>query len=426
MRVAYVTARFPFEPVEQFFEPEVRALARYGDVFVIPTRPRGNVSHYDLGATKALCLSFADRGVRRAAWREFARDPVAAVRAFAHVTLGPNAPRARVVNAYSFGTALALADRVRSLHIDHIHAQWLTSPATVAYVASQLTGVPFSMSAHQHDIFAANLLAPKVKRARFVRVISDRNRAHLERHLPPGLRQRCSTVHLGVDVPGQAAQVSRRIPRILCAARMCVWKGHRDLLAALALLRDRGVAFECDLAGDGELRREVSAAIARHGLGDRVRMLGALPHAELLSRIAAGDYDLFALASTERAGEHEGIPVAAIEALAAGVPVVATRTGSLGELVDAESGILVPQRNPQLFAAALARLLEDPALRRRLGRAGRQRVLSEFTVEATTERLAGLIGLSAVAGAQASSPMGPWPQARGNVGAFEVEQEAVS
>ena len=187
------------------------------------------------------------------------------------------------------------------------------------------------------------------------------------------------------------AEPPERVPKILCAARMCIWKGHRYLLEALAILKERGLAFTCELAGDGELRRDVTQAIERMALTDRVAMVGRLPHADLVRRLGAGEWDVFALASTERPGEHEGIPVAVMEAMAAGVPVVSTQTGSLDELIDAGSGFLVPQRDPEALADALAHLLTDVGLRRRTGLRGRDRVRAEFETTRTTAQLYALI-----------------------------------
>jgi colanic acid/amylovoran biosynthesis glycosyltransferase len=135
----------------------------------------------------------------------------------------------------------------------------------------------------------------------------------------------------------------------------------------------------------------VTADVARLGLGAQVRMLGNVPHAELVRRLAAGEYDVFALASTERPGEHEGIPVAVMEAMAAGLPVVATATGSLDELVGPEHGMLVPQRDPPALAGALARLLSDPVARERMGRAARDKIRADFETEATTRTLLGFL-----------------------------------
>jgi len=396
MKLAYITALFPFAPQEQFFEPEVRTLARHVDVVLIATRPPTRRHHYAGLAAQAVHLDLCSLPTLALATREFARAPGRVFGAFAAVLFGRSSLQARAVNLAVFPKALAVAHEVRRLGVDHVHAAWLTTPATIAYVVWRLTRIPFSVTAHQHDIFAGNLTAEKVRRACFTRVISARNCRHLRERLEPLLAARCAVGHLGVELlPGtpEAPEAPGRVPRILCAARLCIWKGHRYLLAALALLRDRGLDFACDLAGDGELRPQVEADVVRLGLGERVRMLGNVPHAALTASLARGDYDLFALASTERAGEHEGIPVAAMEAMAAGLPVVATRTGSFDELVDGESGALVAQRDPLALADALEKFLRDRALRRRAGEHGRARVVAEFATEATTRRLLELLGL---------------------------------
>jgi glycosyltransferase involved in cell wall biosynthesis len=333
-----------------------------------------------------------DASVLALAAREIARDPLGVARVFATVAFAPSAPRARVVNLALFPKALALAHEARRLGFEHMHVNWITSSATIVYVASKLTGIPFSISAHQHDIFFDNLTVPKLTAAEFVRVISARNCAHLQERVPAELRGKCRVVHLGVELPrAPAAAAPREVPRIICSARMCSWKGHRYLLAALAQLRDEGRAFSVDFAGDGEIRRDVEAGIAKHALGDRVHMLGNVPHGKLVASLESGAYDIAVLASTERGDEHEGIPVALMEAMAVRLPVVATRTGSIPELVDESNGILVEQRDPAALAGALRRLFDDPELRRMLGERGRERVLGSFSSEATTRELARLL-----------------------------------
>ncbi|MGH7755422.1 MAG: glycosyltransferase family 4 protein [Vulcanimicrobiaceae bacterium] len=391
MKIAYVTTYFPYKHEEQFFEAEVRSLSRLADVAVIPTRARRpDLCYHTLGSAPHF-LGYYDLPMLRGAWAELRRDPARALNSLRRVLVLRSSPRSRLVNLMVFPKALALADEVRRLGVDHIHAQWITTPTTVAYLASQLTGIPYSATAHQHDVFAENLVVEKLASAAFIRVISDRNRRHLEERLPPELRARCTTIHLGVEVPDEIQEPPERVPRILCAARMCSWKGHRFLLAALAQLRDQGIAFTCDLAGDGELRDEVAQTIASHGLGDLVRMVGKIPHTQLMQRVATGEWDIFALASTERPGEHEGIPVAVMEAMAAGIPVVATRTGSLDELVDAGSGFLVEHSDAAALADAIGRLLSDRGLRRRTGQRGRARVCEAFETSRTTAELFTLI-----------------------------------
>ena len=395
MKLAYVTARMPFAYAEQFFEPEIDSLAATFDVTVIPTRATRSENRYPHLAATPHYLGLLDRNVARLAWTELRRSPRGALAALRTVAFGRCALRARAVNLLLFPKALALATELRRLGIEHVHVNWMTSSATIVYVASRLTGIPFSITAHQHDIFYDNLVREKVGLATFVRVISARNCRHLQDLLPPELRAKCYVVHLGVRLPSAPLAPPERLPRILCAARMCEWKGHRFLLRALAELRDAGVAFSCDLAGDGEIEGDVAKLLADLRLGDRVKMLGNVPHAELVTSLERGAYDIFALASTERNGEHEGIPVALMEAMAVRMPVVATRTGSIEELVDDRSGILVPQADPPALARALERLLGDPTLRRTLGEHGRKRVLAEFSTERTTAELSELLLASA-------------------------------
>jgi colanic acid/amylovoran biosynthesis glycosyltransferase len=391
VKLAYVTALFPCAPAEQFFEAEVRSIARQMEIVLIPTRPPSpNVCYADLGAD-VLALPLFDRRVAMLAVRQAVKTPGSALAAFAQILFGRSSLRARAVNLLAFPKALAVAHEVRRLGIDHVHAAWLTTPATIAWVVHRVTGVPFSITAHQHDIFSGNLLAVKVRDARFTRVISERNRQKLIEQLPPASAARCVTLHLGVEVPPVPPPPPDRTPRILCAARLCEWKGHRYLLAALAQLRDGGVAFSCDLAGDGEIRAGVTALVEQFALGDRVRMLGNVPHAEIVHALARSDYDLFVLASTEREGEHEGIPVAAMEAMAACVPVVSTTTGSLPELVEPGEGLLVPQRDPEALARAIETMLVDPGERRRSGARGRAHVEASFETGVTTAALLRLI-----------------------------------
>jgi colanic acid/amylovoran biosynthesis glycosyltransferase len=387
VKLAYVTALFPFAYAEQFFEEEVRSLSREVEVLVVPTRPPADQPCYtDVG--DALHLPLLSPRVLALAARETARAPLRALAALAQVAFGRGSSlRARGVNLAAFPKALAVAHEVRRRGIDHVHAAWLTTPATIAWVVSRMTGVPFSATAHQHDVFAHNLVRVKAREGTFIRVISARNAEHLREQLPPELRERVVVGHLGVALPATVAVPEPRTPRILCAARLCIWKGHRYLLDALALLRDRGVAFTCDLAGDGELRADVTAAIARLRLADCVHMLGNVPHAQLVTKVNAGDYDLLVLASTERHGEHEGIPVAVMEAMAAALPVVVTKTGSLPELVAPEFGVLVPQRDPQALAEGLLSLLSDRDARLTRGRAGRERIRAEFETVVTTRTL---------------------------------------
>ena len=404
VRLGLISAKYPFGPQEPYLDAELRALAPALDgVVVVPTSPRTAEPGFADVPADVVRLPLAGGATFALAARALARRPLRALGALAAVLAEPYPWRAKLKNLAVFPKGLALAEVARARRLDHLHAYWLSTPATVAWVAARLAGIPFSATAHRWDVYENNLAARKVRDARFVRTISDRGRRDLLL-LTGGDPDKVGVVRLGVALPeprrvrvvagdswGRLPQEDRPL-RILCAAALVPVKGHAVLLNALALLRERGIAFDCTLAGDGPLRTELADEIAAAGLGEQVRLAGTIPHDELLARLGRGEFDVSVIASVERPGGlMEGVPVALVEAMAAGATVVATDSGSVGELVDGTTGLLVPHSDPAALADALIRVARDPQLRDRLRDAARARVEREFDVARTTERLRALI-----------------------------------
>jgi len=175
-----------------------------------------------------------------------------------------------------------------------------------------------------------------------------------------------------VDVRGALrASRQRSRPLLLAVGRLRPPKDFATLVRALALLP--ADAFELAIVGDGPQREELAALIAQLGLEDRVRLEGERRDVPTL----LAEADAFVLSS-----RSEGLPVSVLEAMAAGLPVVATAVGGVGEaVVDGETGLLVRPADPEALAAALATIVADPALRRRLGAAGRARAEARFDLE---------------------------------------------
>jgi glycosyltransferase involved in cell wall biosynthesis len=167
------------------------------------------------------------------------------------------------------------------------------------------------------------------------------------------------------------------------------------------------------LVGDGELRAELERRIAREGLSDVVELRGALPHQEIPA-VLAGATAMVLPSVTSRDGQMEGIPVALMEAMAAGVPVVSTRLSGIPELVrDGETGLLVPERDAPALADAMERLAGDPALGARLAAAARRAVADEFDRERNVARLVELfasVGTGASAARPARAAPAPLPR----------------
>lgn len=194
----------------------------------------------------------------------------------------------------------------------------------------------------------------------------------------PG-RQVC-VIRNGIDLAGYPPVAPRGEPsrRVIHVARLQEIKGQHTLLRAARMAADVLHDFRLDIVGDGPARDELHALHADLRLGDRVRFLGERPEiAELLTWA-----DLFVLPSLT-----EGLSLTLLEAMAAGLPIVATDVGGNAEVVvDGQTGLLVPPQAPADLAAAMIRLLCDPDLSRRMGRAGRARVEKEFDVQRVVAR----------------------------------------
>ena len=404
MRLGLVSAKYPFGPKEPYLHTELRALApQLGSVTVIPTSPASAQRGFADVPGEVVRLPLAGAATFALAARAFARSPLRALGTVAALLRERYPWRAKLKNLAVVPKGLAVAEIARAHRLEHLHAYWLSTPATVAWIAARVAGIPFSATAHRWDVYENNMAARKLRDAAFVRSISERGRRDLLARTG-GDPAKVTVVRLGVELPapGRVPVVAgdswgrlrdgARPLRILCAAALVPVKGHAVLVEALALLRGLSVAFTCTLAGDGPQRAEIAASIDAAALGDAVRLAGNVPHQELLAQLQRGGYDVSVIASVEEAnGLMEGVPVALIEAMAAGTVVVATDSGSVGELVDGTTGLLVPHSNPAALAVALQRVGTDPALRDRLRDAARARVERDFDVVRTTERLRALL-----------------------------------
>ena len=396
MKLVYVTSMLPFGPMEAFFVPEIRELRRRGhELLIVPMHARGPVMHEDALAF----LPFTEEGrlfsagIAAGALLELLRSPLRALRAVA-LLLGSGSPGVLLKNLAVLPKGLWLARRARRWGADHIHAQWLATSGTLGLVASTLSGIPWSCTGHRWDIVEDNLLREKSRSARFLRVISAWGAELLRSRTVPGAR--IEIVHMGVP-RGDLASAAPRRPasaalRVLMAANFLAVKGHTHAIEAAALLRRRAVPVQLDLAGDGPLRAELEARVARDGLRDAVRFLGVVSHADLLAGMRGGRWDVAMLSSVDLgAGEKEGIPVFLIEAMSAGLPVVSTRTGGIPELLGGGGGLLVEGASGAALAEALERIFRDPDLGARLGEEAIRVIEGAFTLEGAVDALERLL-----------------------------------
>ncbi len=387
MKIIYVTANLPHGSDEAFVIPEIKQLVRSGhDVLVIPRSPRGKTIHghelVELARREALCSG----SVLKAAVAATLAEPgqmAAAVRPLLH----SRSLAVAVKNLTIVPKALWLADVATQWRADHIHCHWAGTTATMAMLARQVSGIPWSLTAHRWDIVENNLLAAKVRSASFVRFISE-DGLRMAQAMGIAFADNVRVLHMGVPVPARIHRRSELKPVVLCPARLVEVKGHSFLLKAWQILQRRGLDAELWLAGQGELRPQLERLSDTLGLAGSVKFLGAIPHSELLNMYEEGAVTAVILASIDLGnGLHEGVPVALIEAMSYGIPVIATPTGGTAELVCPGTGLLVPPADSAALADAIQNLLEDAGLREQLGEAGRQRVLEDWDIVGVVNQL---------------------------------------
>jgi glycosyltransferase involved in cell wall biosynthesis len=376
--LGYLVPQFPGQ-THIFFWREIAALeARGAAPHLLSTRPPppGLVAHEWSGAAMArtVYLGRADplaalAGAMRAPWREVLAE--GGGRAFLRDV------------ALCLPAARALIMLARARGIGHVHAHSCGRAALICALARRMGGPSYSLTLHGPLEDYGPGQGFKWRRAGFATVITRRLEAEVRAALGRDLPGDVVVQPMGVDTDAFVRVTPYRPPapgaplRLFSCGRLNVVKGHQDVLAALRLLRDAGVEAELDIAGEddaggGGYRAALQARIAELGLGAHARLLGAVDGGEVRRRLMAAD--AFVLASW-----HEPLGVAYMEAMAAGVPVVGTAAGGVGELVtDGETGLLVPPKSPERLAAALRRLADDPALCARLSAAGRAHVVAGF------------------------------------------------
>lgn len=327
------------------------------------------------------CLRLPGFGRTFVAWlRDLVRDPTA--------------NRGR-----RFGQALVLAAELPADR-DWLHVHYLHTPASVGRYAAMLRGLPFSLSAHAKDIWTTPDWEKREKLAEcaFAVTCTRAGFRHLAALAPPG---RVALVHHGLDLdrfpPPQRAPgpdgSDPRAPLVIATVARAVAKKGLDLLVDALARLPADLHWRFVHIGGGSELDALRARTRALGLDARVEWRGPGDSRQVLELLR--EADLFCLpARIAPDGDRDGLPNVLLEALSQRLAVVATPVGAIGELVeDGVTGLLVPPEDPEALAQAILRLARDPALRRRLGDAGRARVERDFRFEDHITRLARHFGL---------------------------------
>lgn len=299
---------------------------------------------------------------------------------------------ARVKTILHFGEGVLAAHVVDDGDVRELHAHFADRAATIALVASRLLRRPYSLSVHAGaDIFVRPvLLREKFTAARHVVTCTSHNKAHLAGLVGEVLDRKITAIPHGLDLagyrPGAPAPNGR--PLVLAVGQLAERKGFEHLVAACAVIRDRGYRFDCRIIGRGPQRADLEGQIASLSLDDIVSLRGALSHEAVVDHYRLATMVVLPCVRTAD-GDVDGIPNVLVEAMALGLPVVSSDLPAIRELVtDGVDGLLVPPGDVERLAAAVRLLLDEPQLAHRLGGEARRAVVERFDVEKNVRTLA--------------------------------------
>ncbi len=301
-----------------------------------------------------------------------------------------------------FGQALVLATEM-PVGTRVIYAHFLHTPASVARYASLVTGLEWSCSAHAKDIWTSPEweLREKLSELSWLVTCTSINADYLSRLAAD--ETKVSLMYHGLDLTRFGEFTGRLHVRdgrdadapveILSVGRAVAKKGYDDLLNALATLPD-DINWKFTHIGGGPLLDRLKVQASDLGIADQLDWRGALPQGEVLQALQKAD--VFVLASRiADDGDRDGLPNVLMEAQSQKAAVVATNVSAIPELViDGETGLLVPERDPAAMATALARLCREPDLRQQFSDKGNRRLRELFDANRWIGSLAEKLGAS--------------------------------
>jgi colanic acid/amylovoran biosynthesis glycosyltransferase len=383
-RVGYVLKRYP-RFSETFVVNEILAHEAAGvDINIFALRPTTD-SHFQhaIADVRASVINLRYGGIKaETLWREIE-------------ALGKESPHKWPVLAEANGysavevyQSLLLARQVKSRGIEHLHAHFGTTAASVARLTSLLTDVPYTFTAHAKDIFHQEVdeeqLGRKIADAAAVVTVSDFNVSDLGQRFPES-KSKLRRIYNGLNLSAYPYSLpENRPPKIVAVGRLVEKKGFSDLIDACALLAESQFDFECTIIGGGDLEEALHSQVEQLGLEECVELVGPRPQQEVHREIREATVCV-APCITASTGDRDGLPTILLEAMALGTPCLSTSVTGVPEVVrHGETGILVPEQQPKKLAQAIQQLILDQELQVRLSKAARQLIESDFSIHTNT------------------------------------------
>jgi len=393
VRVAYIFGGFPYFSQVFNLEEIKGLLERRLDLLVFSViKPRGYQSVISHSSYRVLedAIIYGPSLLSSDLWKSqlhyLVRKPLLYLWLYVYIVLGHGLRLKTTLKTLVFlPIAFHFARLMEERGVSRIHAGMSRYAATYAMVISRITGLPFSFTMHGPKSFLEGAMhREKLRNATWVTTISEFNRKLIGTFTDEIGMKKVHVVRIGIDTDrfffrrsaGKRGEFS-----VLSIARMDRDKGLDMLISAAAYLKDRVNGLSLTLVGDGPLRSELEDQARELGIAGIVRFTGAIEQEDVRNEYEKAD--VFVLPSF-----WEGIPVVLLEAMAVGVPVVATRITGIPELItDGENGLLVPTGQKVAVALAILKLYDDRSLIEKFARAGRRKVEQEYSTRQRVETL---------------------------------------
>ena len=369
MKIVYFTTLAPCGRGESFVLNEIRAMKNLGaDITVMPVRSEYRYKGDEFSVVRLRPhASFKDFF---SALLMLLSHPVKCLKACSDMLFKANGIKNGLKNLFFFNKALCCARYIiKNGGADFIHAHWLATTSSVAYIVSYITGIPFCITGHRFDVYADNAIRQKGKKAAFIRLIDKNGLAAVKSKLSIEDKNKAVLIHLGADIPENIpspemrfdAAINRKNFPFAVPASLIPVKGHKYLIEAAALLKKRGIdGFRFLCFGDGELKNGLSSLAKSLGVDRQVEFCGSIDNKKLLEMYKCSEIFAAVLPSVDLGDNlHEGIPVALMEAMANALPALSTNTGGIHELLGQTQGLLLPEKSPEALADAVERLITD-------------------------------------------------------------------
>jgi glycosyltransferase involved in cell wall biosynthesis len=281
-----------------------------------------------------------------------------------------------------FPKSIYFAKIIKDKKIEHVHAHWATFPTLTALITNKLADIPFSFTAHAHDIYFSNFDNKLANSAKKIITISNYNKKYLSKRF--GIpKKNIEVVYSGVDL-NRFRPVTKMKPKkftILNVGRLDLIKGQKYLIEACKILKNKKQDFTCRIIGDGKEKKNLLRLINNLKLNDQVKLLGPKKNDELIKYHNLADVLVIS-------SDSEGLPVVAVEAMACKLPVIATNIRGVPEIIKNNfNGFLVPARNPQQIADKILELKNDEKLQSRLKDNSRMIIEENFNIKRNIKKL---------------------------------------